>query len=63
MYRKKYITHCTSTEHFQVLIRNAISLLEIDAQDSWLLQGGGYSMYNKIKKTQMLLTLVITLFL
>jgi len=38
-------------------------LLEIDAQDSWLLQGGGYSMYNKIKKTQMLLTLVITLFL
>jgi hypothetical protein len=49
---KKYITHCTSTEHFQVMIRNAVSLLEIDAQDSWLLQGGGYSMYNKIKKTR-----------
>jgi len=61
--RGSTVTHCTSTEHFQVLIRNTISLSEFDEHGSWLLQGGGYSVYNKIKKNSNVAHLMITLFL
>ena len=43
---------------------NAISLLEFDEQDSWLLQGEATVCTTELKKkNQMLLALVMTLFL
>jgi hypothetical protein len=45
----------TSTEHYQELIMNFMSMLEVDKQDFWFQQNGGYSVYSKKKKEMLLM--------
>jgi hypothetical protein len=39
----------TRVECYQKIVMNLISLLEVDGEDCWFQQDGGYSAYSKFK--------------